>query len=257
MRHPLSGYICVRNALRLDYPVLLAAESLLPVVDELVLSDGESDDGTRELLEEFAAQHSGVVRLHDYAWGNPVRDLGWWVRWLNVVREQLRGEMQLTLDADEVLDPCGHERVRAVAAAGECAFFERANYWRSPEWLAPDNRCCGKMVARLGPRELYMPSDEPFPDVEPNVRTTAREWPELHIHHLGFLRRPEAFVAKSRVVQTAFFGSVDARLLEVEARGEDWRERDYFDGLPLEPARRPVPEMIHPWLRERGYRILP
>lgn len=248
----ISGYVCVKDAIKLDYCVSLAIESLIPVCTEVVCSFVPTDDGTVELLAEWCRKDSRV-RMVEYKWDNPHRDIGWWVRWLNWTREQLHFQFQLTLDADEVLDPSGYHAIRESCEAGKARLFHRWNYWGSIREVAPTGRCCGVMVARLGPADLYMPSDEPNPAVHPNVRTNATEHPDLHIHHFGFLRHPKAFLEKSRIVQQAFFGNYDYRLEEAETKGLDWRNRDYFDGLPLEPAKVPVPGFCRQWLTERGY----
>lgn len=249
----LSGHVCVRNNFLLDYCAELAVQSMLPVCDEIVVCDGESTDGTKQFFEEWSFREP-KIRVVTYPWPGPHRDLGWWVNWLQFARGHLRFPTQLALDADEVLDARGFETIRRLAnERNKSALFHRINYWRDPQHQAPHNRCCGTLVARLGPSDLYMPSDEPHPAVHPNIRTAAARYPGLWIHHLGFLRKPEAFIAKSKVVQNAFFGSVDSRLIDAEQQGQDWRQREYFDGLSLEPATEPLPELIKPWLRTRGY----
>lgn len=251
----LSGYVCVRRAFELDYCFDLSVRSLIPVCDEVVISvgvvPGEEDDGTLAQARRLEKDDSRV-RVILYPWDRPERDLGWWVRWLNWTRERLTHPMQLTLDADEVLDPAAYSVIPKVSG---CAFFKRLNYWRDPWHLIPHNRGCGVMVARMGPSNLYMPSDEPEPAVHPNVRTEAKEYPGLIIHHLGFLRKPDAFLRKSEVVQKAFFGTVDSRLERHAQKGTDWRHDDYFDGLPLEEYHGSHPAEVALWCHERGYTV--
>lgn len=252
MKHGISGYVCIRNSITLDYCVEEAAESMLPVVDELILCDGESDDGTDNILNWIKAKHPDKVRIVTYPWPGPHRDLHWWVNWLNAARQHCQYSMQLTLDADEVLDPCSYETIRSIAAQGGSGMFKRHNYWRDPQHLVPFNKCCGEQVARLAPSGLWMPSDEPQPLHQPNARTNAVHRPELIIHHLGFLRKNEAFVKKTEVVQNAFFGSVDTRIAKATEGGKHWSDFDYF-GEPLREAERRTPTLCHAWLAARGY----
>lgn len=258
MPNKLSGYVCIRNGIIHDYCFVEAVHSLIPVCDEVVISvgiaDGETDDGTIDKAIQLEKEDSRV-RVLRYPWDNPHRDVHFWVRWLNWTRQRVSHPMQITLDADEVLDPRAYDTVRFLAKEGKCGLFHRLNYWKDPQHLAPENRACGTMVARMGPTRLYMPSDEPNPAVHPNVRTEAVRGKDLFIHHLGFLRKPDAFLRKSAVVQRAFFGSNDARLEKHEKHGTDWRKDDYFDGLPLQPATEPIPQLIWPWLKERGYDV--
>lgn len=251
-RSGLSGFICIRNAVELDYCIVESALAMIPVVDELVLCDGESTDGTKDILSDLARSDSRV-RVITYPWKNPYRSLTFWTDWLNYARQRLVFDHMLTTDADEVLDPASHDQIRALAGTGRSSLFQRLNFWKDAQHLAPHNRVCGEMVARMGPTELYMPSDEPQPAVSPNVRTNAEIFPSLRIFHYGFLRKPDAFVKKADAISNMFFGSTDPRLAEMQAAGKRWDERDYFDGLPLREFHGQHPEVARGWLRERGY----
>lgn len=248
----ISGYVCARNALELDYCLKEAVCSLVPICDEVVVCDGESTDATRDLISSIGDSR---IRIITYPWPNPKNDPSFWVKWLNFARERLSHDYQISLDADEVLDPVAYDTVRRMADAKQCGLFRRLNYWRDPYHLVPHNRACGEMVARCGPQDLWMPSDEPHPAVSPNVRTNSVAHPGLVIHHYGFLRKPDAFVEKSKAVQQMFFGSVDTRLTQTAAEGKRWDERDYFDGEPLREYHAGHPDVIKPWLQERGHHV--
>jgi len=61
----LSGFTIVRNAVRLDYPIVPAIRSILDICDEVVVNVGRSDDGTRELV---AGIDDSRVRIVDAVW---------------------------------------------------------------------------------------------------------------------------------------------------------------------------------------------
>lgn len=248
----ISGYVCVRNAELLDYCVVEAVSSLIPICDEVVVSDGESTDATREMVASIGDSR---VRVITYPWPYPHCDDKFLVKWLNWTRGHLSYDYQITLDADEVLSPASYGIVDELARVGgrACAIFSRLNFWQDAQHLAPLNTVCGDTVARCGPTNLYMTSDEPFPAASPNVRELATEIHGLTIFHYGFLRRPEAFMRKSHEVQNMFMGSVDNRILEMEAAGKKWTERDYFEGAALRPFHGQHPPVAHKWLLERGH----
>lgn len=251
----ISSYICASNAVKLDYCLRESAISLIPVCDELVLSIGPSDDGTREIAEELESMDSRV-RILDYPDPLPNREITWWVKWLNWTRERLSFPMQLTLDADEVLYPSAYQPLRDAAKKGECKWLKRHNFWGDVHHLAPYGRVCGEQVVRLAPTDLWMCSDEPHPEGEAEIRLKAG-WPpnapdELQIAHLGFLRRPSAFTEKVRVVNGAFFGGSDDRVERAAQEGVHWST--YVDhGLPLLPWSGTIPEVAHQWLKDRGH----
>lgn len=251
----ISGYICIRNAKELDYCAHLSVASLLPVCDEVLVSDGESTDGTYEFFRNWAREEP-KIRLVTYPWPNPHRDITWWTTWLNTAREQLAHPYQLQLDADEVLDPRSYSCIRADAIAGLCSWYRRLNFWRDAQHLAPSGHVCGDAVVRAGPSNLWMPSDEPHPEGEPEIRKRAG-WPPnpdfLRIFHYGFLRKEKAMIEKVRVVNGAFFGTMDDRLVKAGAAGTPWVDSVQM-AAPLQEFNEPHPELAHAWLRERGYK---
>lgn len=251
----LSGFVCVRNGLKLDYCFQLAIDSLLGVCDEVVVSESESTDGTREFLENWA-KGQPKLRIVNYPWPNPNRDITWWTTWLNHARELLKYPMQLALDADEMLDPASYPAVLAAVERGESRWFQRLNFWQDAQHLVPSGHVCADQVARLGPSNLWMPSDEPHPEGEPELIKRAG-WPpnadrSLRIYHYGFIRKEQAMIDKCRVVGGAFFGTMDARLEKAEAQKTPWLTEVTLPA-PMQNFTEGHPKLAHEWLRNRGY----
>lgn len=248
----LSAYVCVRNNFRLGYCVEAAIQSLLPVCDELVVCDSDSDDGTKDYLADVKATDARI-RVINYPWRNPHGSATWWTEWLNYARAHLSHEMQLTLDADEVLDPMAHDEIKRAVSSGGSRWFHRLNFWKDPQHLVPDGHVCGIRVARLGPSRFHMPSDEPHPEGEPEIRLFAKDHAALRIFHYGFLRRRECFFAKSKVVHGAFTGGYDPRLQEAEDTGGNWQGK-VLD-VPLDAYDGPHPECARAWLAAQGHTL--
>lgn len=253
----LSGYTMVRNGIRLDYPFQLTILSLLKVCDEVVVSDSESDDGTRDILEALAELYEPRLRIVDYKWRNPKGQSSWFTDWINDTREQLQFPMQLELDCDEVLDdtPECYHSIRGAVEEMACRKFDRLNFWRDPKSLIPDGHCCGKYVTRLGPSALWMPSDEPRHPGECPILDKAIWHPSLRIFHLGFIRSRSAFFAKAKVVLEAFFNRYDTRLEEAEKAGKPLHESECDFTHLLQPYSGGYPAGVKEWLRERGYKV--
>ena len=266
----LSGYIPVRNGLSLDYCFELAGTSLLPLVDELIFCDSDSTDGTREELDAWARRDS-KVRVINYPWprlptqdeverDDPTRPKGnplMLIAWLEYARAACTYDMQITLDADEVLSPVSYPEVRRAVADRTPRWFSRVNLWGDPYHEAPHGSVCGERVARIAPTSFEMCSDEPRPDGEPEIRKQAIDGPELRIWHLGFLRRQEAFLKKSRVMQGALHNCYDPRLREAEKTGESWVKLSPFPPgwAMLEYHGQDYTPSVKNWLRERGHTV--
>jgi hypothetical protein len=252
----LVGLVVVRNAIELDYMPIEAAWSLSPLCDYVIISDMQSDDGTWEMMTRTLPSSINLI-LKRQPWDRPHQDEHWWTKALNYARTEFisPGDWLLQLDADEVVGPEARQGIAMAMANDTPGLFRRYNFWKSPQTLVPHNRCCGEMVARLGPADLYLPSDEPNPLVTPNIRTRAEHFSGLTIFHYGFLRKAEAFVKKSEVVQKAFFGSVDERISKAQANHTRWDDYDFFDGEALRPYDDKHPSIARQWLVDRGYQL--
>jgi hypothetical protein len=69
----ICGFTFVRNAVKYDYPVVESICSILPVVDEFVVSVGNCDDGTLELIESIA---SPKIRVFRSVWDDSLKEGG-------------------------------------------------------------------------------------------------------------------------------------------------------------------------------------
>ncbi|MCX6243983.1 MAG: glycosyltransferase [Bacteroidetes bacterium] len=69
----VSGFTIVRNAIKYDYPVVESICSILPLCDEMVVAVGNSDDGTRVLVESIG---SDKIRILDTVWDESLRKGG-------------------------------------------------------------------------------------------------------------------------------------------------------------------------------------
>lgn len=103
----ISGFTFVRNAVRLDYPVVESIGSILPMVDEFVVNVGESDDGTLALVRGIG---SPKIRIVESQW-NPNMSSGGFVlaQQTNVALFNCTGTWAIYLQADEAI----HERDHA------------------------------------------------------------------------------------------------------------------------------------------------
>lgn len=259
----LSGYVPIRNGITNDYCFELAIRSLAPICDEIVVCDSESTDGTLQRLAELASEIP-ALRIISRPWPNlatyetvkdktpgAAGDAMMLPKWLNFIRERCRYEMQITLDADEIVHPDSYPAIREAVQQGGARWFRRLNFWRDAHHLVPDGWVCGSAVARLGPTALWMPSDECHPEGEPELRKIAQHDDRLVIMHYGFLRHDDAFYRKSKVCQPAICNDYDARLEEAERTGRKWWELSNFPA-PLVPFEGEHPLIARAWLRERG-----
>lgn len=111
----ISGVSLVKDAVRLDFPVLESLRSILPLCDELIVNVGPSDDGTRALVEGLADPR---LRIIEGEWSS-----GQGGRVLAVETQRAiaaaTGDWAIYIQADEVLHEDGIMPLRQALAAAD------------------------------------------------------------------------------------------------------------------------------------------
>lgn len=69
----VSGFTFIRNARKYDYPVVESISSVLPLVDEMVVCAGDSEDDTLQLIESIG---SPKIRIIHSVWDKNLREGG-------------------------------------------------------------------------------------------------------------------------------------------------------------------------------------
>ena len=112
----VSGFTFVRNAVKYDYPVVESIRSLLPLVDELVVCLGDSEDETSALIQ---AINDSKIRIITSIWDDSLREGG---RVLAVETDKAlravnpKADWCIYLQADEVIHQDDYPSIRAGMA---------------------------------------------------------------------------------------------------------------------------------------------
>jgi hypothetical protein len=69
----ISGFTIIKNAVINDYPVVEAIKSILPVVDEMIVLAGDSDDDTVGLIQSI---NDPKIKIHHSVWNKNLRSGG-------------------------------------------------------------------------------------------------------------------------------------------------------------------------------------
>lgn len=92
----VTGFTIIRNAIKFDYPVMEAIQSILPICDEFVVSVGNSDDDTKKLIQSI---QSPKIKIIDSVWDDAKRV----------------GGVVLSIETNKAFD--------AIAADGDWCFY--------------------------------------------------------------------------------------------------------------------------------------
>jgi glycosyltransferase involved in cell wall biosynthesis len=110
----ISGFSLVRNGIQFDYPFLESWRSLLPLVDELVLAIGESDDESLLAAKKFAREEGhNKVKIIESVWplNDPIKKKSGLIlsEQTNLALAHCQNDWCFYLQADEVLHEADYQ----------------------------------------------------------------------------------------------------------------------------------------------------
>jgi glycosyltransferase involved in cell wall biosynthesis len=149
----VSGFTFVRDAVRLDYPVVESIQSVLPIVDEFVVNVGASGDGTIDLIRGIG---SPKLRIIESAW-NPNLAAGGYVlaQQTNIALFNCTGEWAIYLQADEAIHERDHARLLELLALYrsddrvEGLLLQRISFFGDYKTLLNVHPLRGELVCRV------------------------------------------------------------------------------------------------------------
>jgi glycosyltransferase involved in cell wall biosynthesis len=107
----VSGFTILRNAVKYGYPFRESIRSLLPLVDEMIVAVGDSEDETRE---QVVGLGSPKIRVVDTVWDLSKRKDGLVLsEQTDLAMRECTGDWCFYLQADEVLHEKDYDRIRS------------------------------------------------------------------------------------------------------------------------------------------------
>ncbi len=273
----VSGFSIVREARRLDYPVVESLRSLLPLVEEIVVVVHRGDGETRELL---CGLDDGRLVMVETDWDAGPRGGGRTLaRQTNVALARCRHPWALYLQADEVLHEDDYGAIRAAlrrydaAADVDALSFRFLHFEGSHGYVNPLRYRRQCRLVRNDGRVESVRDAAGFGRVDGRRLRSRRSG--ARIFHYGWARRPEALAAKTVALARLYheeeyvvgrWGSVPAERLGNADLAFRWdgthpavmRERIARGDLGSVPRRSPfATPLLHPsfyaaWLRKWG-----
>ncbi len=108
----ISGFTFVRNAVRLDFPVVECIRSVLPMVDEFLVAVGDSDDGTEALIRSIGDPKIVIIPSQ---WNPNIKHGGFVLaQQTNVALLNCTGHWAVYIQADEAIHEKHHAYLRSL-----------------------------------------------------------------------------------------------------------------------------------------------
>ncbi len=221
----LSGFTLVRDAVRLDFPIIPAIRSVLEVCDEVVVNVGRSNDGTRDLV---AGIDDPRVRIIDSEWDMSQRNVVLSIETRRAM-DACRGRWAIYIQADEVLHEDGarllrdhvrewdgDERVEGLLVRYLHFYAGFDTVARSRRWYRREVRC-----VRLG-RDIRPYQGAQGFRVGPRNRRIRARLTDATMYHYGWARPARAIQAKHEVSKTMYPWRREAAEQALRARTLEW-----------------------------------
>lgn len=203
----LSGFTLVRNAVKLDFPIVSAIRSVLEVCDEVVVNVGRSEDETRDLV---ASVNDPRVRILDAEWDFTKKNIMLSIETQRAMHA-CRGTWGIYIQADEVLHERGAQILKDQVA--ECDRDERVEgllvkylhfyggfdrVATSRRWYRREVRCI-----RLG-RDIRPYQGAQGFRVGPDYRKIRARPTDAEMFHYGWARPAKAIKEKLEISKTIY-----------------------------------------------------
>lgn len=198
----VSGFTFVRNAVRLDYPVREAILSVLPLVDEMVVAVGNSDDDTRDLIASIDPEK---IRIIDTVWDDSLREGG---AVLAVETDKAKAAVNpksdwlVYIQADECIHEKYYPEIRAQMQRHldnkevEGLLFDYTHFYGSYDYVG-DSRTWYKHEIRIIRNSNDISSWKDAQGFRRSGKKLKVKQLNASIYHYGWVRHPKFMMAKA------------------------------------------------------------
>jgi len=245
----LSGFTLVRNAVKLDFPIVAAIRSVLEVCDEVVVNVGKSEDDTRDLV---ASIRDPRVRILDTEWDFTKKNIMLSIETQRAM-DACAGSWGIYIQADEVLHERGarilkdkvaewdrDERVEGLLVKYLHFYGGFDRIATSRRWYRREVRCI-----RLGKDIRPYQGAQGF-RVGPSYRKIQARPTDAEMFHYGWARPAKAIKEKLEISKTIYPWGGD-RFDKEQARG-------FLEWIPLlRDFTGDHPAAAHDWIAQRAH----
>lgn len=245
----LSGFTIVRNAIKLDFPIVPAIQSVLEVCDEVVVNVGKSEDDTRDLV---ASVRDPRVRILDTEWDFTKKNIMLSIETQRAM-DACRGTWGVYIQADEVLHERGAHLLKEKVAEWDAdqrvegLLVKYLHFYGGFDHIATSRRWYRREVRciRLGKDIRPYQGAQGF-RVGPDYRKIQARVTAAEMFHYGWARPAKAIKEKLEISKTIYPWGGN-RFDKEQARG-------FLEWIPLlKPFTGTHPAAARDWIAERAH----
>lgn len=230
----ISGFTIIRNAVMNDYPIVEAIKSILPVVDEMIILVGDSEDDTLSLMESI---NDPKIKIHHSVWDPTVRKGG------TILAVETNKAFQLIdpestwafyIQGDEVVHEKYHDAIRKACVQYkddrrvEGLLFKYLHFYGTYDYVG-DSRTWYDHEVRIIRNDKKISSYKDAQGFRIGETKIKVKPIDAYVYHYGWVKSPEQMKKKQKNVSK--FWIDQENLDEILAQMPDFFNYDDFDSL--------------------------
>lgn len=207
----ISGFTFIRNAIKNDYPIREAIESILPLCDEVVVAVGKSDDDTLGFIQSLP---SPKIKIIETVWDdslkqggqafavetnkalaaiNPDADWAFYIQGDEVIHEKYHATIKQAM----------HDYLNDVSVEG--LLFNYLHFYGSYDYVGESGRWYRKEIRVIrNTKKVFSYKDaqgfRKFPNEKLRVKLI-----DAYVYHYGWVKAPENMQTKHRSFNKFYF----------------------------------------------------
>jgi glycosyltransferase involved in cell wall biosynthesis len=210
----ISGFTIIRNAILNDYPIVEAIQSILPVVDEMIVLVGDSTDETEQLIRSI---NSSKIKIHYSVWDMSLRSGG---QVLAVETDKAKAlinpksDWAFYIQADEVI----HEKYHTAILQGcaehlsnaevEGLLFDYLHFYGTYDYIGDSRKWYHKEVRIIRNNTSITAYKDAQGFRKGTEKIRVKPIPAC-VYHYGWVKSPEQMMQKQKNVSPYWLGDAD------------------------------------------------
>jgi len=230
----ISGFTIIKNAVRSDYPIVEAIRSILPVVDEMIVLIGDSEDDTLALIQSI---DDPKIKIHHSVWDKNLRRGG------TVLAVETNKALQLIdkksdwafyIQGDELVHEKFHPAIKQACIdykddlRVQGLLFKYLHFYGSYDYVG-DSRQWYLNEVRIIRNDPAITAYKDAQGFRIGKKKLFVKRIEAYIYHYGFVKTPEQM--KKKIKNVSQFWHVDEEIVDLLKQPDYYDFENEFDSL--------------------------
>lgn len=251
----ISGFTIIKNAVKNDYPIKEAILSILPVVDEMIVSVGDSDDDTESLIRSIASEKIKIVHS---VWDPAIKTGGSILAVeTNKAFEHIApdSDWAFYIQGDEIVHEKYHSAILAAAekykedTAVEGLLFNYLHFYGTYDYVGDSRRWYHKEV-RIVRNDKTISSYKDAQGFRKKGKKIRVKQIDAFIYHYGWVKSPQQMLQKQK--NTVEFWS-DQQEWNSSIQSQQFFDFSDFDSLEKFPGTHP--SVMYQRVKEKNWQV--